>query len=100
METQTQSGLDDGMSFAEMFEQSLTKQDAVKEGEIVKGRVIEVGKDLVLIDIGYKSEASVRLDEFSLVDGQPAVAQGDIVDVYVESREDDSGLVIVSKEKA
>ena len=96
METQTHAGSDDGMSFAEMFEQSLQQQDAVKEGEIVKGRVIEVGKDLVLIDIGYKSEASVRLDEFSLVEGQPAVQRGDQVDVYVESREDDSGLVIVS----
>jgi len=91
---------EDGLTFAEMFEESLQKQDAVKEGEIVKGRVIEVGKDFVLVDIGYKSEASVSTSEFSLADNKPAVAVGDVIDVYVESREDDSGLVIVSKEKA
>lgn len=89
-----------GLTFAEMFEESLQKQDAVKEGEIVKGRVIEVGKDFVLVDIGYKSEASVPTHEFSLAEGKPAVHVDDVIDVYVESREDDSGLVIVSKEKA
>ncbi len=91
---------EDGLTFAEMFEESLQKQDAVKEGEIVKGRVIEVGKDFVLVDIGYKSEASVSTSEFSLIENKLSVSVGDTIDVYVESREDDSGLVIVSKEKA
>src|SRR5688572_17698720 len=88
-----------GMTFAEMFEESLQKQDAVKEGEIVKGTVIEVGKDHCLLDIGYKSEATVSLSEFTTVDGAPGVKIGDVIDVYIESREDESGLVIVSKEK-
>ena len=52
---------EDGQTFAEMFEESLTRQDAVREGEIVKGRVLEVGKESVLIDIGYKSEAAVSI---------------------------------------
>ncbi|MEZ0315183.1 MAG: 30S ribosomal protein S1 [Myxococcota bacterium] len=91
---------EDGLTFAEMFEESLQKQDAVKEGEIVKGRVIEVGKDFVLVDIGYKSEASVSTSEFSFIENKLSVSVGDTIDVYVESREDDSGLVIVSKEKA
>ncbi len=91
---------EDGLTFAEMFEASLEKQDAVKEGEIVKGRVIEVGKDFVLVDIGYKSEASVSTSEFSFIENKLSVSVGDTIDVYVESREDDSGLVIVSKEKA
>ena len=69
-------------------------------GEIVHGRVLEVGKDQVLIDIGYKSEATVSVSEFSLVEGSLNVKIGDVIDVYIESREDDSGLVIVSKEKA
>jgi small subunit ribosomal protein S1 len=89
-----------GQTFAEMFEESLTLQDAVREGEIVRGKVLEVGKEQILIDIGYKSEASVSVSEFTLLEGKPAVSIGDVIDVYVESREDDSGLVIVSKEKA
>ena len=91
---------EDGQTFAEMFEESFARQDAVREGEIVHGRVLEVGKDQVLIDIGYKSEATVSISEFSLIEGAVGVKVGDVIDVYIESREDDSGLVIVSKEKA
>ena len=84
---------ENGQTFAEMFEESLRRQDAVKEGEIVKGRVIEVREQSVLVDIGYKSEASVPLNEFSVVDGKPSVDVGQELDLYVESREDDTGLV-------
>lgn len=91
---------ENGQTFAEMFEESLTRQDAVREGEIVRGRVLEVGKDQVLVDIGYKSEAAVPVAEFSAIEGALSVKVGDTIDVYIESREDDSGLVIVSKEKA
>jgi small subunit ribosomal protein S1 len=100
VQSQNQVLREGGQTFAEMFEESLQKQDAVKEGEIVKGTVIEIGKDHCLLDIGYKSEATVSLSEFSTVDGAPSVKLGDIIDVYIESREDESGLVIVSKEKA
>ena len=100
MESQTQELREDGKTFAELFEQSLAEQDAVKEGEVVRGRVLEVGKDSVLLDIGYKSEATVSLGEFPTADGVPVVKLGDVIDVFVESREDESGLVIVSKEKA
>jgi small subunit ribosomal protein S1 len=89
-----------GQTFAEMFEESLKRQDAVQEGEIVRGRIIEVGGDNVLVDIGYKSEATVPLSEFSLIEGKASVEIGEEIDLYVESREDDTGLVIVSKEKA
>src|SRR5512140_861112 len=100
MESQTQELREDGKTFAELFEQSLAAQDTVKEGEAVRGRVLEVAKDSVLLDIGYKSEATVPIGEFPVADGKPQVKLGDIIDVFVESREDDSGLVIVSKEKA
>lgn len=100
MEAQTQELREDGKTFAELFEQSLAAQDAVKEGEVVRGRVLEVGKDFVLLDIGYKSEATVSISEFPRADGAPVVKLGDVIDVFVESREDESGLVIVSKEKA
>jgi len=100
VQTQGEPKREDGQSFAEMFEESMRQRDAVREGEVVKGRVIEVAKDSVLLDIGYKSEASVPLSEFTTIEGEPGIQEGDEVDVYVESREDDSGLVIVSKEKA
>ena len=99
-QSQTEAPVDDVMSFAEMFEESLKNQVEVKEGEVVKGEVLEVSKDYVLLDIGYKSEATVSLSEFSLYDGKPKVQVGDSIDVFVESREDESGLVLVSKEKA
>lgn len=99
-QTQTETPVDDMMSFAEMFEESLKNQVEVKEGEVVKGEVLEVSKDFVLLDIGYKSEAQVSLSEFSLFEGKPKVQVGDSIDVFVESREDESGLVLVSKEKA
>ncbi|MFC1610779.1 30S ribosomal protein S1 [Myxococcota bacterium] len=91
---------EDGQTFAEMFEESLRRQDGVREGEIVRGRVIELGAETVLVDIGYKSEATVPLSEFSVIDGKAGVEVGQELDLYVESREDETGLVIVSKEKA
>ena len=87
-------------SFAALFEASLQDRTEVREGEVVKGTIIEVREDNVLVDIGYKSEATIALSEFRMVEGQYSISVGDTVDVFVESREDDSGLVIVSKEKA
>ena len=98
-ETQGQAPAED-MTFAQMFEDSVKEQPEVKEGEVVRGTVIEINKDTALVDIGYKSEATVPLSEFRLVEGARSVQVGDELDVFVESREDDSGLVIVSKEKA
>jgi small subunit ribosomal protein S1 len=90
------SGMED--NFAALFEESI-KRDEVKEGEIVKGKVIHVGKDNVVVDIGYKSEGTISASEF-LVDGQMTVKAGDVIDVFLESREDENGLCVVSKEKA
>ena len=80
----------------EFYEESFRE---LGEGEIVRGRVVEVGKEFVTIDVGYKSEGQIPLAQFSrnaTVDVRP----GDEVDVYVERREDDEGLIILSKEKA
>ncbi len=91
---------DESMSFAEMFEQSLKEQPQIKEGEIIKGKVLEISPSYVLLDVGYKSEAQVSLHEFKVIEGKAEIEIGEEIDVFVESREDDSGLVIVSKEKA
>lgn len=85
--------------FASLFEESIRREE-VKEGEIVHGRVIQINKDHVVVDIGYKSEGQVAINEFMGPDGQLTIKEGDPVDVYLESRENENGLCVLSKEKA
>ncbi|HEY1955724.1 MAG TPA: 30S ribosomal protein S1 [Polyangiaceae bacterium] len=87
-------------SFANLFEQSLQGGGFVKEGEIIQGTVVAVQRDEVVIDIGGKSEGIIPLNEFVDAQGQATVKPGDKIDVYIESRENDDGLVTLSKEKA
>ncbi|AKT42671.1 30S ribosomal protein S1 [Chondromyces crocatus] len=91
------SGMD---SFASLFEQSVEGGDFAREGEIIAGTVVAVNRDSVVVDIGGKSEGVIPLREFADAGGQSAVKAGDKVDVYIESRENDDGLVTLSKEKA
>lgn len=86
-------------NFAAMFEESL-QRDEIKEGEIVRGTVIQVTKDFAIVDIGYKSEGQVSLDEFRQADGSVGVKAGDTVDVLLEDRENENGMCVLSKEKA
>ncbi len=69
----------------------------VAEGQIVKGRIIDITAQDVLVDIGYKSEGSISLQEFP----DPASLKvGDEVDVLIEAMEDEQGMVLLSKSKA
>jgi small subunit ribosomal protein S1 len=88
-------------SFASLFEASIAAQtDTIKEGDIVSGTVIKVGKDNIIVDIGYKSEGVIPAYEFTSASGEMLVKPGDKVDVLVEVKENDDGLVLLSKEKA
>ena len=87
-------------NFASLFEASISAGDFGKEGEIVKGTIIAVQRDNVVIDIGGKSEGIIALNEFADSQGKNTVKVGDEIDVYIESRENDDGLVTLSKEKA
>jgi len=89
-----------GESFAALFEASIAQTDAIKEGDIVSGTVIKLNKDSVVVDIGYKSEGLISMSEFAGTGGQIAVKVGDVIDVLIEAKENDDGLVILSKEKA
>ena len=93
------AGSDIGESFAALFEQRV-ESDFAREGEIIAGTVVQVGRDSVVVDIGGKSEGVIPLREFADATGQITVKAGDKVDVYIESRENDDGLVTLSKEKA
>ncbi len=94
----TPSGNDEAnLSFADLFEQS--EVGTKKEGEVVRGRIIAIRNDNAIVDIGFKSEGSVDLHEFRNSDGvDPKV--GDEFDVLLVEAEDDSGKIVLSKEKA
>ena len=70
-----------------------------EEGTIIEGRVVAVGKDKVVVDIGYKSEGIIPADQFVPEDLQ-GLKVGDRLQVYIEEREDADGNLILSKEKA
>jgi len=70
------------------------------EGEVVTGRVISVDKDHVLVDIGYKSEGQIRIQEFKDESGNISAEVGDTVEVMVEWWDDEDERVVLSKEKA
>jgi small subunit ribosomal protein S1 len=70
-----------------------------EEGTIIEGRVIAIGKEKIVVDIGYKSEGMIPGDQFS-GDDLRALKVGDQIQVYIEEREDAEGNLILSKEKA
>ena len=90
-------------SFAALFESNETATDGIAiggEGQITIGTVVQVNRDTVIVDIGGKSEGVISLDEFRDAEGAAEVKSGDKVDVFIESRESDDGLISLSKEKA
>lgn len=85
--------------FARLFEESL-KQKSFEKGDIVKGTIIRVNKDFVVVDVGLKSEGVIPITEFINIKGEVDVKVGDEVDVFIESLENDEGQIILSKEHA
>jgi small subunit ribosomal protein S1 len=89
---------------AEDFSRALDQWEAglksLKEGDVVQGRVIKILDKEVIVDIGYKSEGVVDIDEFRGPDGAVTVKEGDRLEVLLEKAEDEDGYVVLSKEKA
>lgn len=86
-------------SFSELYEESLKKSD-FKVGDVVKGRVVSVEDDHVLVDINYKSEGFIPKSEFRLVEGQGQIQIGQELDVYIDRIENDDGMMVLSKDRA
>ncbi|MFP4037878.1 MAG: 30S ribosomal protein S1 [Desulfobacteraceae bacterium] len=84
-------------SFMELYEESIKSP---QEGDLVTGEIVQIDKDYVLVDIGYKSEGQISISEFLDSQGNLTAEVGDQVDVLLERREDEDGLIILSKEKA
>jgi small subunit ribosomal protein S1 len=94
------AGEDKGLeekSFMELYEESMKSP---QEGDLVSGEIVQIDKDYVLVDIGYKSEGQIQINEFLDAEGNLNAEVGDHVDVLLERREDEDGLIILSKEKA
>jgi len=86
-----------GDEFRKLFEESLR---AVKPGEVVRGRVVNIGRDQVTVDIGYKSEGQIPINEFTTRDGEITVHEGDEIDVYFDADEGEHGGILLSRSKA
>ena len=84
-------------SVMDMYEESFKR---FAEGEVVTGRIISIDKDHVLIDIGYKSEGQVRMQEFLDENGNITAKVGDAIEVMVEWWDDEEERVLLSKDKA
>jgi small subunit ribosomal protein S1 len=70
------------------------------EGEVVKGKIIAFSGSGVVVDVGFKSEGIIPLEQFLDERGRHSIKVGDVVDVFLEQTEDASGYVVLSREKA
>src|SRR5512140_532024 len=76
------------------------KTQSFSEGEVIKGRVIAVTGGGVIVDVGFKSEGIIPIEQFTDEQGKVSVKMGDEVDVFLEQTEDSHGYVVLSREKA
>ncbi|MCZ6470945.1 MAG: 30S ribosomal protein S1 [Gammaproteobacteria bacterium] len=86
-------------NFAEMFEQSITQMN-MRIGEIITGEVVDINRDVVIVNAGLKSEGVIPVEQFFNENGELDVKIGDIVEVALESFEDGYGESRLSREKA
>ena len=85
---------EDRKKFSDLYDETLS---TVAENECIDGTVISMNKREVVINIGYKSEGVVSLNEFRY---NPELKPGDVVEIYVESKEDKKGQLLLSHKKA
>jgi small subunit ribosomal protein S1 len=88
---------DQEQDFQSLFESSLQE---LHVGDVVRGTVVQVNDDTVIVDVGYKSEGVIPIEEFRDEEGLLQVKVGDEIDVLFERRENESGLISLSKSKA
>ena len=88
-----------GESFATMLDASFGSGGGL-EGSVLKGRVLHLTNDAVVVDVGLKSEGRIPLREFAINGQMPELKVGDLVDVYLERMEDRNGEAMLSREKA
>jgi small subunit ribosomal protein S1 len=86
-------------SFAQLFEQSIANQ-RIRAGMILTGLVVDVGEDMVIVNVGLKSEANIPLEQFKNERGEIEVKAGDSIEVALDAMEDGTGETRLSRDKA
>ena len=86
-------------NFAQLFEESL-KEIETRPGSIIKGTVVAINKDNVLVDAGLKSESVISIDQFKNTAGEVEINVGDEIDVALDATDDGFGETVLSREKA
>ena len=86
-------------SFADLFAKQIEKDDKI-EGQVVKGTIISIEKEMINIDVGYKAEGRINIREFIGKNKSATPVVGDIVEVYLERVENKNGEAVLSREKA
>tara|TARA_B110000914_G_scaffold109637_1_gene96031 strand:- start:1006 stop:2679 length:1674 start_codon:yes stop_codon:yes gene_type:complete len=86
-------------SFSELFENSESQQN-VKVGALIMGTVVSMNREKAVINVGLKSEGFISLNQFKDVHGEIEIAEGDVVEVALESIDDGLGHTLLSREKA
>lgn len=82
------------------FFEDLMGQKGIKEQSVVQGRVIGINDDWVTVDISYKAEGMIPVNEFKTPEGELTIKIGDMVDVYLDTLDEEDGVLFLSKEKA
>ncbi|MFB1034122.1 MAG: S1 RNA-binding domain-containing protein, partial [Sinobacterium sp.] len=86
-------------NFAQLFEESL-KEIETRPGSIIKGTIVAVNKDNVIVDAGLKSESVISIDQFKNAAGEVEAVVGDQVDVSLKATDDGFGETILSRDDA
>ena len=86
-----------GTELSDMLQGFESEADMLREGKIVKGTVYSITDKEVILDVGFKSEGTIPIDEFA---NCKEVKKGDIFDVFLEKMENQDGLIVLSKERA
>ena len=86
-------------NFADLLEESF-KEEARLQGRVINGTILTIENDIVIIDVGLKSEGAISIKEFSEPGDETSIKVGDKIDVFVERYEGRDGTVMLSREKA
>ncbi|HRT69941.1 MAG TPA: 30S ribosomal protein S1 [Syntrophales bacterium] len=93
---QEHSEVDKSLSFSELYEQSLQE---VPLGEVVTGRIVQIGNDVIMVDVGYKTEGQIQASELRDEKGDLTVSVGDEIEVLIDRKDEEDNLIL-SREKA
>ncbi|MDO9463577.1 MAG: 30S ribosomal protein S1, partial [Deltaproteobacteria bacterium] len=87
----------ESLEFNKLYEESLK---TIQKGEILRGKIISINRDYVVVDVGCKSEGQVPIEEFTGEDGQVQASVGETIDVYLERQGREDSLSLLSKKRA